>query len=105
MVRGAKIKLRVSLKSSNGEPTPDSLVNDIKLSLYSTADKTSIAKSVSVGSGVTKESDGVYLIEIAETDTIKLPKTGTALLEGWLLPARKKVVFKLGQIKDNVKNG
>jgi hypothetical protein len=105
MVRGANIKIRVRLKNSLGEPTPESIVSDIQLDLYSTADKSNIAKSVKLSDGVTKESSGVYIIEISGDDTIKLPKTGSALLEGWLMPVKKKVVYRLGQIKDNIKNG
>ena len=105
MVRGANIKIRVRLKNAAGLPIPESLVNDIQLDLYSTADKNNIVKSVSLNNGVTKESDGVYIIEIPGEDTIKLPKTGSGLLEGWLMPVKKKVVYKLGQIKDNIKNG
>lgn len=105
MVRGANIKIRTSFKNAVGEPTPESVINNMDLDLYSTADKSNVAKSVSLGNGLTKESEGVYVIEISGEDTAKLPRTGTALLEGWLLPAKKKIVYNFGAIKDCIKNG
>lgn len=105
MVRGAKFSLQVTFTNAAGEPTPEEVINDMQLSLYSSDDKTTIAKEVSVGNGVTMVSQGVYKIEIADSDTLKLPENGNALLEGWLLPVKKKIVFELGEIKGNVKNG
>ena len=104
MVRGAKIDIGVSFRTGEGSPIGEDLISDIQLDLYSTANKATIAASVSLGNGITREGVGVYRIIISGEDTLKLPKTGTALLEGWLLPTKKKIVFDFGTIKDNIKN-
>ena len=104
MVRGAKIDLGVNFRTEDGSPIGEDIINDIQLDLYSTADKAVIAASVSLANGITREGIGAYRISIPGADTLKLPKTGTALLEGWLLPVQKKIVFDFGQIKDNIKN-
>jgi hypothetical protein len=104
MVRGAKVKFRVTLLDAAGLPLSELLVNDMQLSLYTTTARESIACSIAVGSGITKESQGVYTIEIPETDTVKLENWGVAMLEGWLLPVRRKIAFNLGPVKDNIKN-
>lgn len=104
MVRGAKIDIGVSFRTGEGSPIGEDLISDIQLDLYSTANKATIAASVSLGDGITREGVGVYRIIISGEDTLKLPTTGTALLEGWLLPTKKKIVFDFGSIKDNIKN-
>ena len=105
MVRGKPIKLRITLTTSGGVPAGADLINDIQLDLFSTADRT-VVKSISIASGgVTKESDGVFLLEVASADTLKLPKTGTAYLQGWAEPIHEPVTINLGQMKTNIKNG
>lgn len=105
MVRGAKIDIRTAFKTKAGEPVGEELVSDIQLSLYSTADRATVAATVSLGSGVTREANGTFRIYIPAEDTLKLPRSGTALLEGWLLPVKRKIVYDFGTIKDNIRNG
>lgn len=104
MVRGAKVKFRVTLLNAAGQPLEETVVDSMELELYTTTNRDLIAGTYTLGTGITKESVGVYLIEIPETDTVKLECSGIALLEGWLLPVRKKVVFELGAVTDNIKN-
>ena len=104
MVRGAKINLKLRLLGADGQPLSEEIVNGMELDLYTSTRRDVIAASVEVGSGIVKESQGVYHIEISEVDTLKLDVSGTAYLEGWLLPVHKKIAINLGKVVDNIKN-
>lgn len=89
---------------STGEPIGSDLVSDIDLRLF--ADRSKQIGQYNTASGITKQSDGRFIITIPETDTIKLRPfvDDNAYLEGYLLPCKEPIIIEIGKILDNKAN-
>jgi hypothetical protein len=105
MVKGAEYRFVFTvINKKTGQPITDpELVADIRLALGSSASKDPL-KGYKVNDGITALGDGKYRIVISPEDTLLLPDTGRALLQGFTLPFRKSVKFDLGNITKNLAN-
>ena len=105
MVRGADYAFTFTVKNkTTGLPiTGPELVNDFDLVLRSSASRVSLIR-YSINSGVEALGDGKYKVTIPAADTLLLPTSGRAFLEGFTLPVRKSIKIDLGSISDNQAN-
>jgi hypothetical protein len=102
MTRGAPVKFELRLTNEeSGEPIGEELVNDMALVFYGTGSPETIVKTIKIGDGATKQSDGFFLIEITAEETLLLPRTGTAYLDGFLLPCKEQLVIDFGKIQNS----
>lgn len=106
MVPGSIIKKRIRAKNlQTGLPADAALVADFDLRLFSTSDGVPV-KTYKVGEGIEKQSDGNFIITITAADSLLLKgKTGSAILNGFVLPMSKSIRINLGAIKQNKANG
>ena len=105
MVRGADYAFTFTAKNrTTGLPITDpELVNDFDLVLRSSASRVSL-KRYTIASGIEPLGEGKYKITIPAPDTLLLPTSGRAFLEGFTLPVRKSIRIDLGSISDNQSN-
>ena len=100
MVKGTPIKQRIILTNTGvvpNVPLPDDIVSDMELKFMGTANGV-VLKIVKVGDGLTKESTGVYLLDIPKSITSQLPDSGDAILKGLLLPCEAPIIIDFGRI-------
>ena len=105
MVRGADYAFTFTVKNkTTGLPITDpTLVSTVELVLRSSAERKGL-KKYTESQGITSLGNGQYKITIPAADTLLLPTTGKAFLEGFTLPVKRSVKVDLGSISDNQAN-
>ncbi len=105
MVKGAEYRFvfRIGNRQTGAPITDPELVSNITLALGSSASSNPI-KGYSLENGITSLGDGRYKIVLAPEDTLLLPDTGRAMLQGFTLPFRVSLKFDLGSITTNLAN-
>jgi hypothetical protein len=105
MVRGAEYTLAITVRNKeNGEPITDPLVvSGLELALRSSASRVSV-KEYAINSGIVSIGDGTFKITLQATDTLLLPATSRAYLEGFTVPKKRSIKIDLGTVYDNQKN-
>ena len=105
MVRGADYAFTFTAKNkTTGLPITDpALVNSVELVLRSSAERKGLKKYTD-GNGITSLGNGQYKVSIPAADTLLLPTTGKAFLEGFTLPVKRSIRIDLGSISDNQAN-
>lgn len=105
MVRGADYAFTFTAKNkTTGLPITDpELVAGVELVLRSSAERVSL-KRYTMDSGVEALGEGKYKVTIPAADTLLLPTSGKAFLEGFTLPVKRSIKIDLGSISDNQSN-
>lgn len=105
MVRGADYAFTFTAKNkTTGLPITDpALVSSVELVLRSSAERKGLVKYTD-DNGITSLGNGQYKVTIPAADTLLLPTTGKAFLEGFTLPIKRSVKIDLGSISDNQAN-
>ncbi len=105
MVRGADYSYLIAVKNRDtGQPVDDpELVNGIELVLTSSIDRQPF-KVYDMERGIEELRPGVFRVEVKSADTLLLPLTGKAVLEGFTVPVKRPITLDLGVIRDNAIN-
>jgi len=105
MVRGADYNFIIRVKNrATGQLIDDpELVDGLIMVLTSSVDRKPFKRYV-LGDGIEKIEPGMFKVSIPSDDTLSLPPSSTAILEGFTLPVKHPIRINLGVVSDNAAN-